>query len=490
MEDASMTSENVAEHEAAESAAAGSAKAVDDQLIDELVSRAQAEGLRLTGEGGLLQQLTKRLLESALEGEISDHLGYDKHDPAGKDGGNSRNGKRSKTVLTDVGPVEIAVPRDRDGSFEPKIVKKRQKRLTGVDEMVISLAAKSLTTGEVQAHLAEVYGAEVSRQTISTITDKVLEGMAEWQSRPLDSVYPVVFVDAIHVKIRDGAVANRPIYVALAVTTEGRREILGLWAGDGGEGAKHWLHILTEIKNRGVSDVLMLVCDGLKGLPEAVETVWPRTIVQTCVVHRSRKDSTWCFAVFCDGCEYVGGRREASFSERRDVCVLFEEGTDIVDGVADGAAADTEQGGQGLLIAQISLGEDRRQDPVRVGDLLTEDATTGSRAPITTALAMPALFERGLIGHGDPVDQRLEVRAGHAGEGGVRQGLGEFHPAGGRAVLRPVAQLLDGGEVVRGLRDGDLLCVHECAGLTDDLADRDRVDGEQIDENLLGADAA
>ncbi|MDH6613831.1 putative transposase [Streptomyces sp. SAI-135] len=285
MEDASMTSENVPLSEGVESSSAVSAKAVDDQLIDELVHRAQAEGLQLTGEGGLLQQLTKRLLESALEGEITDHLGYDKHDPAGKNGGNSRNGKRSKTVLTDVGPVRITVPRDREGAFEPKIVKKRQKRLTGVDEMVISLAAKGLTTGEVQAHLAEVYGAEVSRQTISTITDHVLEGMAEWQSRPLDAVYPVVFIDAIHVKIRDGAVANRPIYVALAVTTEGRREILDLWAG---EGAKHWLHILTEIKNRGVSDVLMLVCDGLKGLPEAVETVWSRTIVQTCVVHLLR----------------------------------------------------------------------------------------------------------------------------------------------------------------------------------------------------------
>ncbi|MFF4283687.1 IS256 family transposase [Streptomyces kronopolitis] len=283
-----MTSENVSESEAVESAETVSAKAVDDQLIDELVGRARAEGLQLTGEGGLLQQLTKRLLASALEGEITDHLGYDKHDPAGKDGGNSRNGKRSKTVLTEVGPVEITVPRDRDGSFEPKIIKKRQKRLTGVDEMVISLAAKGLTTGEVQAHLAEVYGAEVSRQTVSTITDKVLEGMAEWQSRPLDAVYPVVFIDAIHVKIRDGAVANRPVYVALAVTTEGRREILGLWAGDGGEGAKHWLHILTEIKNRGVNDVLMLVCDGLKGLPEAVETVWPRTIVQACMVHLLR----------------------------------------------------------------------------------------------------------------------------------------------------------------------------------------------------------
>lgn len=261
---------------------------MDDQLIDELVGRAQAEGLQLTGEGGLLQQLTKRFLESALEGEITDHLGYDKHDPAGKDGGNSRNGTRGKTVLTDAGPVEIAVPRDREGSFEPKIVKKRRKRLSGVDEMVISLAAKGLTTGEVQAHLSEVYGADVSRQTISTITDKVLEGMAEWQNRPLDAVYPVIFIDAIHVKIRDGAVANRPIYVALAVTVEGRRDILGLWAGDGGEGAKHWMHILTEIKNRGVNDVLMLVCDGLKGLPDAVETVWPRTTVQTCVVHLLR----------------------------------------------------------------------------------------------------------------------------------------------------------------------------------------------------------
>ncbi|WP_435843103.1 transposase [Streptomyces lavendulae] len=181
-----MTSENVTEAETVEPSEPKPSKAVDDRLIDELVSRAQAEGLQLTGEGGLLQQLTKRLLESALEGEITDHLGYDKHDPAGKNGGNSRNGTRGKTVLTDVGPVEISVPRDRDGSFEPRIVKKRQKRLSGVDEMVISLSAKGLTTGEVQAHLAEVYGAEVSRQTISTITDKVMDGMAEWQNRPLD----------------------------------------------------------------------------------------------------------------------------------------------------------------------------------------------------------------------------------------------------------------------------------------------------------------
>jgi transposase-like protein len=262
--------------------------AVDEQLIAQLAGRARAGGLALTGEGGLLAQLTKRLVESALEGELTDHLGYERHDATGRDGGNSRNGHRSKTVLTEVGPVGIEVPRDRDGSFEPKIVAKRQRRLTGVDELVISLSAKGLTTGEVQAHLAEVYGAQVSRQTISTITDKVIAGMTEWQNRPLDPVYPVIFIDAINVKIRDGQVANRPIYVALAVTRDGHRDILGLWAGDGGEGAKYWLHVLTELKNRGVNDVLMIVCDGLPGLPDAIATVWPQTITQTCIVHLLR----------------------------------------------------------------------------------------------------------------------------------------------------------------------------------------------------------
>ncbi|MGW4651905.1 IS256 family transposase [Kitasatospora sp. NPDC004289] len=262
--------------------------ALDDHLIGQLVDRARASGLQLTGAGGLLQQLTKKLLESALEGEMTDHLGYEKHDPAGAGSGNSRNGVRSKTVLTEVGPVRIEVPRDRDGSFEPQLVRKRQRRLSGVDEMVLSLSARGLTHGEISAHLAEVYGAEVSKQTISTITDQVMEGMAEWQNRPLDAVYPVVFIDCVHVKLRDGQVANRPIYVALAVTVEGTREILGLWAGDGGEGAKYWLHVLTEIKNRGVTDVCMVVCDGLKGLPDAIAAVWPQAVTQTCVVHLIR----------------------------------------------------------------------------------------------------------------------------------------------------------------------------------------------------------
>ena len=238
----------------------------------------------------LLAQLTKLVLEAGLEAEMSSHLGYDKHETAGRDGGNSRNGTRVKTVLTEVGPVQIEVPRDRDASFEPVIVPKRVRRLRGVDEMVISLTARGMSTGDVQAHLVEVYGTSMSRQQISTITDAVMEKMSEWQNRPLDAVYPVVFIDAINVKIRDGNVANRPIYVALAVTCEGTREVLGLWAGEhgDGEGAKYWLKVLTEIKNRGVVDVCMLVCDGLKHLPAAVAQVWPQTIVQACIVHLLR----------------------------------------------------------------------------------------------------------------------------------------------------------------------------------------------------------
>ena len=263
---------------------------LDQQLVGQLVDRARSQGLRLTGEDGLLAQLTKRIIESAAEGEMDDHLGYAKHDPAGRDGGNSRNGARTKSVLTDIGPVEVAIPRDRDGTFEPHIVRKRQRRLSGLDSLVISLSAKGLTHGEICAHLAEVYGAQVSKQTISTITDRVIEGMSEWCNRPLDPVYPVVFIDAINVKIRDGNVANRPIYIALAVTVDGTRDVLGLWAGEhgDGEGSKYWLRVLSEIKNRGTQEVCIVVCDGLKGLPSAIETVWPQAITQTCVIHLLR----------------------------------------------------------------------------------------------------------------------------------------------------------------------------------------------------------
>jgi transposase-like protein len=258
------------------------------QLAQTLVEQARAEGVELVGPGGLLTGLTKTVLETALEAELSEHLGYDKHDPVGRNRANSRNGTRAKTVLTAVAPVQSEVPRDRDGTFEPVIVRKRQRRLDGIDQIVLSLTARGLTTGEVSAHFAEVYGASVGKDTISRITEQVVTEMTDWQARPLDRVYPVVFIDAIVVKVRDGQVVNKPVYVAIGVTVNGERDILGLWAGDGGEGAKFWLSVLTEIKNRGVQDVCIVVCDGLKGLPDAVTATWELATVQACIIHLVR----------------------------------------------------------------------------------------------------------------------------------------------------------------------------------------------------------
>ncbi|MGB2950022.1 MAG: IS256 family transposase [Rhodococcus sp. (in: high G+C Gram-positive bacteria)] len=264
------------------------------QLAEQLLAQAKEQGIELMGPNGLLNQLTKNVLETALGAEMTEHLGYEKHDAAGRGSGNSRNGTRSKTVLTEIGPVEIEVPRDIDSSFAPQIVKKRQRRLTGIDEIVLSLTAKGLTTGEVSAHFQDIYGATVSKDTISRITDKVVGEMTDWQNRPLERVYPVMFIDAVHVKVRDGQVTNRPMYVAIGVTVNGERDILGIWAGDGGEGAKFWLSVLTEIKNRGVADVCIVVCDGLKGLPDAINTVWELAVVQTCIIHLIR--NTFRFA--------------------------------------------------------------------------------------------------------------------------------------------------------------------------------------------------
>ena len=253
----------------------------------ELVRQAREQGLSLVGPDGLLKQLTKTVIETALDEELTEHVGHDKH--SASETGNVRNGTRTKTVLSDaVGHVEIDVPRDRDGTFEPQIVRKRQRRLSGVDEVVLSLYAKGLTTGEISAHFEEIYQASVSKETVSRITDRVLEEMNDWSVRPLDEVYAAIFIDAIVVKVRDGQVANRPIYAAIGVTLDGERDILGLWVGQGGEGAKFWMSVLTDLRNRGVRDVFFVVCDGLKGLPEVVGNVWPQTIVQTCIIHLIR----------------------------------------------------------------------------------------------------------------------------------------------------------------------------------------------------------
>ena len=265
------------------------------ELLEELAvlaaEKTAAGGLRLMGEGGILPELAQHLMQAALEAEMDLHLADESVRTGGRgsrSGGNMRNGYRAKKVMTEVGPVVVNVPRDRLGTFRPGLLPKHARRTGALDEMVLSLTGKGLTSGEIVAHLAEVYGMTTSKETVSTITDKALESMAEWRTRPLDPVYPVVFIDAIYVRIRDGQVANRPVYVAVAVTADGYREILGLWTGQGGEGAKYWQTVLTEIRNRGVKDVLMLVCDGLTALPEAVGAIWPRTVVQTCVVHLIR----------------------------------------------------------------------------------------------------------------------------------------------------------------------------------------------------------
>ena len=282
------TKRNIDPEEPASNALALGVGSPERLLAEQLVAKAREEGVDLVGPDGFLTRVTKSVLEAALNAEMSEHLGYETNDPAGRGSGNSRNGTTPKTVQTDVGPVTIDVPRDRAGEFEPIIVPKHQRRLEGFNEAIISLYAKGLSTGEIADHLREIYGAEVSKDTISRVTDAVNAEVTEWQHRPLDRLYPVIFIDAIVVKIRDGSVANRPIYVAMAVTMDGERDVLGLWVGNGGEGAKHWLGVLSELKNRGVQDCLIVCCDGLNGLPEAVTSIWPRADVQTCVVHLVR----------------------------------------------------------------------------------------------------------------------------------------------------------------------------------------------------------
>jgi len=241
----------------------------------ELVEQARREGVELTGDNGLLTAFVQRVLQTGLEVEMSEHLGYERHAVEGRNSGNSRNGSYPKTVTTEIGQVRLDVPRDRNASFEPVTVPKGQRRLDGLNGNVISLYAKGMTTGDIQQHLLEIYGTEISRDTISRITDAIVEDMLAWQNRPLDRVYPVLLIDAIMVKIRDGQVANRPIYVAMGVNLDGERDVLGMWVGPtGGEGSKFWMNVLTELRNRGIQDTFIVCCDGLKGLPDAIRATW------------------------------------------------------------------------------------------------------------------------------------------------------------------------------------------------------------------------
>jgi putative transposase len=264
---------------------------VDGPWLGELIDAAAIgeAGPRLTGEGGFLPALIKAVLEKGLQAELADHLGYDKGDPAGRGSPNSRNGSTPKTLATEVGNVDLATPRDRNASFEPRLVPKGARRLAGgLDEMIISLFAGGMTVRDIEHHLHRTLGVELSHETISNITDAVLEEVKAWQNRPLDPVYPIIYIDALVVKVRDGGhVVNKAAHLVMGVDTDGIKHVLGIWV-QSAEGAKFWLHVLTELRNRGVKDVLIACCDGLEGLPESIETVWPTTVTQTCVVHLIR----------------------------------------------------------------------------------------------------------------------------------------------------------------------------------------------------------
>jgi len=261
--------------------------AIDLKLIDKLLGDYKKPE-DIIGENGLLKQLTKALLERAMQAEMSEHLGYGKHDPAGHNSGNSRNGKTTKTLKGDFGEMPLETPRDRSGSFEPKMVAKGQTRFTGFDDKILSMYARGMSTREITGHLEEIYGVEVSPTLISNVTDAVKEEVTAWQNRPIDAVYPILYLDALYVKIRDtGHIQNRAIYVAIGVNLQGRKEVLGLWMGQA-EGAKFWLQVLTELKNRGLQDIFIACVDGLKGFPQAIETVFPKTQVQLCIVHLLR----------------------------------------------------------------------------------------------------------------------------------------------------------------------------------------------------------
>jgi putative transposase len=283
--DAAVPNEDSSSGSTSEDAGRRLARALDPEAIDALLADAQAAGTPIDGVDGLLNQMTKAVLERALQSEMDLHLGYERDDPAGVGSGNSRNGNSSKTVSTTNGPVTIAVPRDRNGEFEPRIVPKRRRRIGQIDELVLSCYARGMSTRDIEAHLAEVYGVNASREMISNITDIVTDEIELWRNRPVDEVYPIVYIDGIRLRIRDkGAVTIKVAHLVVGVDVEGRKHALGAWIAEA-EGAKFWHSVLTQLRNRGLRDILIACCDGLNGLPEAITTVFPDTVVQTCVVH-------------------------------------------------------------------------------------------------------------------------------------------------------------------------------------------------------------
>jgi putative transposase len=288
---------------------------IDNELIDNLL-KDYKKPADLIGENGLLKQLTKQLLERAMAAEMTEHVGYDKNDAIGNNSGNSRNGKSAKTIKGSFGTMPLEVPRDRNGTFEPQIIEKHQTRFTGFDENIISLYSRGMSTREIQQHIEEIYHVEVSPALISSVTDAVLDEVKMWQNRQLEAVYPIMYLDVIHFKVRDnGHVKSKAIYLAIGVKLDGLKEVLGLWIAQT-EGAKFWLQVVTELKNRGVTDIFIACVDGLKGFPEAIESVFPRTVVQLCVVHLVRHSLN-----------YVGWKERKEVA--RDLKTIYTAATDV-----------------------------------------------------------------------------------------------------------------------------------------------------------------
>ncbi len=280
---------------------------IDDKTLSAIMERIDAQGLELLGPNGVLKGLTKKIMEAALDVERTDHLGYERGDPGGRGSGNSRNGTTPKRVLTDAGDVDLDIPRDRNGTFDPKLVPKGERRLSQFNELICGLVAKGMSVRDVQDHMAEIYGVEISPELVSKITDAIVPELRAWQSRPLDGVYPILYLDAIVVKVRDDhMVTNKAVHIAMGVDVEGRKQVLGMWL-QREEGAKFWLGVLTELKNRGVEDCLIVCCDGLTGFPDAIEATWPNATVQTCVVHLIRNSV-----------------RYVSYKDRKRICAALK----------------------------------------------------------------------------------------------------------------------------------------------------------------------
>jgi hypothetical protein len=435
------------------------------------------------------------LMQAALEAEVTEFLGRDRYQRAAACADarpGARNGYREVTVKTTAGPVALARPKLRGTSeaFASRLFGSHVTKTNALESLVIASFVRGLSVRDVEAALAEALGdqAAISKSTVSSVCGQIKEEYEAWARRRLDGItLDYLFLDASFFRMHPGSPAE-PVLAAWGITTDGKPAFIGLAPGTG-ESADAWHSFLTDLTDRGLACPLLVISDGAPGLIAAIEQAYPRALRQRCLIHRSRKDSMWRFGFCCwQGCEQVGRGAVVAVGWGWEVAVLFQQGQDVVNGVADGSAAGSEQVGQGLLVAEPSLGEHGGQDPVGVGDFLPEHSAACSWQPVAAAPPVAALFDRGRVAHGDPVRHGLEVCAAHSGQAGVGQGVAGVHRGQGFAVVQPVPQLLRVPEQQGGLGEGDPLLVQQLAGRCDGLPDRVGIDLEQFGQDLLRAD--